>query len=673
MFLKKLFNPIKINSLELPNRVLMNGLHLGLEKDPNSWGAMARFYARRARGDIGLMITGGCSPNEVGKVSKDGFALCNDDEIALHKRITDAVHAEGGRIALQLLHFGRESFHGYLVSASNIRAHNNIFKPRALTHEEILQTIVDYGDATRRAREAGYDAVEILGSQGFLLHQFLSKHINTRKDEWNGDLLQRFRLTREVLDECRRQGGADFPLLFRFPALDLLPVFNDREDAKILLGSVKEAKIDLINIGIGTHESKIQSTSMIVPRAGFASVAKFLKENCGDTPISVSNRINDARLAEELLQAGVGDMVSMGRAFLADPDMLIKAKNAQFNNINTCIACNQACLDRALFGIPTACTVNPICSTEYEMSGLPKATQIKKYAVIGGGIAGMAAATNLAELGHSVDLFEKEDELGGQMRFAAKIDGKQEFLETIRYYTHRMHALHVNIKLGYEVSAEQLRAGQYDNILIATGTIPKTAQIEHDDSVPIMTYEDVLKFDAPVTYPALIIGSGGVAVDVACHLKTRSWWQGQSTGYLRQHITDSELQQMQQADNSAQEVILLQRSAGGLARKVGATTRKSILGKMEALGVHVRKSAKLKHVAAHCATIEYDDGKQEVVHVGSIIVAIGQDPNLQFANSMAQAGIDFAAIGGVNEKLNDAINITTSIQDAFNASLTSLQ
>ncbi|HLO76397.1 MAG TPA: FAD-dependent oxidoreductase [Magnetospirillum sp.] len=664
--LRTLFSPIRLNGLELPNRVFMNGLHLGFEKRPDPFAAMAHFHKVRANGGAGLLLAGGCSPNRVGRPMADGFSIEHDDTISKHRAITQAVHSRGGLIALQLVHFGREAFHRDLVAPSPGRAGNNVFRPAALGEDDILATIADFGQAARRAREAGYDAIEVVGSQGFLLHQFLARHINLRKDGWGGDIDGRMRFARLVLRACRERAGADFPIVFRLPALDLMPGCNGSEDVLAILEMARQERVDMVNVGIGTHESPVPTIALSVPPAGFAAVAHFIKRHAGAMPVAVSNRINDPRLAEALLLEGVADMVAVGRPLLADAEFVGKARANAFDSINTCIACNQSCLDKALFGQEVGCTLNPQCATPGE-GRMEAAARPLNIAVVGAGIAGLTAAATLARRGHRVDVIEQRARLGGQLLLAARIPGKHEFLRTVAHFEDVLPRLGVELRLGRKAEPEALAAQGYDHVFVATGTRPRTLEVPSDGSVAVVGYEDLLRHDLPVAYPVVVVGGGGIALDVSLYLAARPGVMEESERYLRANLPAAEAARLLAgADVRRRQVTILQRSEGKLAPKVGATTRWGLLREIEHLGVAQVKGATLLGLRSGQVHYQHRSGAQAAIPAATVVLAIGQELDRALLDGLERIGLPYTLVGGAGQSGD---NITTSVRSAYEAAV----
>jgi 2,4-dienoyl-CoA reductase (NADPH2) len=507
-----LLSPIDLGPITLPNRVLMGSMHTGLEDLMVHHGKLAAYFAERARGGVGLLVTGGFAPNREGWLLPGGGAMTSRLDAWSHRRVTDAVHREGGRIAMQILHAGRYAYHPLQVSASRVKAPINPFTPRALSERGILRTIEDYGRAAALAREAGYDGVEIMGSEGYLLNQFLCRRVNRRTDAWGGSIENRVRMPVEIVRAVRRHAGDDFLVIYRLSLLDLVEDGNTWDEIVTAARALEAAGVHLLNTGIGWHEARIPTIVASVPRAAFREVTARAKQALR-IPVCASNRINTPEVAEDLLASGDADMVSLARPLLADPDFVRKAAEGRADAINTCIACNQGCLDRAFAMKRATCLVNPRACRETEIV-IRRAARPKRVAVVGAGMAGLAAATTAAERGHDVTLFEAADAIGGQFRMAAAIPGKEEFRETIRYFGKRLEQTGVSLRLGTRVGEGDLGAG-FDEVVVATGVRPRRPPIEGLDHPKVMTYVDVLLHEKPVGDRVAIIGAGGIGVDVA--------------------------------------------------------------------------------------------------------------------------------------------------------------
>ncbi|MBP7582200.1 MAG: FAD-dependent oxidoreductase, partial [Vogesella sp.] len=489
-----LLAPLDLGFTTLKNRVLMGSMHTGLEEAPQGFEKMAAFYAERARGGVGLIVTGGVGPNEEGRVAEGASMLADAAEVPHHRIVTDAVHAAGGKIAMQILHTGRYSFQENLVSASPICAPINFYRPREMSEDDIQRTIADFARCAKLAQDAGYDGVEVMGSEGYLLNQFIAQHTNKRTDGWGGSFENRIRFPLAVLRAVREAVGREFIIIYRLSMLDLVNNGSTWEEVEQLAAEVEKSGANIINTGIGWHEARVPTIATSVPRGGFAWVTKRLMGKVG-IPLITTNRINTPDVAEDILSSGCADMVSMARPFLADPEFVIKAEQGRADEINTCIGCNQACLDHIFQGKLTSCLVNPRACRETELNYVQTDTP-KKLAVVGAGPAGLAFATIAAERGHQVTLFDAGSEIGGQFNVAKKVPGKEEFYETLRYFARRIEITGVTLQLNTRVAAADL-AG-FDEVVLATGIAPRKPPIEGIDHPKVLSYLDVLKYGKPV-------------------------------------------------------------------------------------------------------------------------------------------------------------------------------
>ncbi|EAW9075074.1 NADPH-dependent 2,4-dienoyl-CoA reductase, partial [Salmonella enterica] len=497
-----LFAPLDLGFTTLRNRVLMGSMHTGLEEHSDGAERLAAFYAERARHGVALIVTGGIAPAPSGVVMPGGAMLNDASQLGHHRVVTDAVHAEGGKIALQILHTGRYSYQPHLVAPSAIQAPVNRFTPHELTHNEILQLIDDFAHCAQLAREAGYDGVEVMGSEGYLINEFLTRRTNHRNDEWGGDYDNRMRFAVEVVRAVRQRVGNDFIIIYRLSMLDLVEDGGTFDETVQLAQAVEAAGVTLINTGIGWHEARIPTIATPVPRGAFSWVTRRLK-GLVSVPLIATNRINDPQVAEAILARGDADMVSMARPFLADAEFLAKAQSGRANEINTCIGCNQACLDRIFIGKVTSCLVNPRACHESQMPITP-AIRKKKLAVVGAGPAGLAFAINAASRGHHVTLFDAHNEIGGQFTIARQIPGKEEFYETLRYYRRMIDVTGVTLKLNQQVNAEDLQP--FDEVILACGIEPRRPPIDGIDHPKVLTYLQVLRDKTPVGKRVAIIG-----------------------------------------------------------------------------------------------------------------------------------------------------------------------
>ena len=646
-----LLAPLDLGFTTLKNRVLMGSMHTGLEESEHGFEKMAAFYAERARGGVGLIVTGGVGPNEEGRVAPGASILNDEAEVPHHRIVTDAVHEAGGKIALQILHTGRYSFQENLVSASPICAPINFYRPRELSGDDILRTIADFAECARLARLAGYDGVEVMGSEGYLINQFLARHTNRRTDEWGGSFENRSRFAVETVKAVRRAVGDDFIIIYRLSMLDLVNDGSTWDEVEQLALAIEAAGATIINTGIGWHEARVPTIATMVPRAGFAWVTRRLMGKV-KIPLVTTNRINTPDVAEAVLADGCADMVSMARPFLADPDFVNKAAEGRADAINTCIGCNQACLDHIFQGKLTSCLVNPRACRETELNYTPT-TAPKKLAVVGAGPAGLAFATVAAERGHAVTLFDAAGEIGGQFNVAKKIPGKEEFYETLRYFARRIEETGVTLKLEQRVDADAL-AG-FDEVVLATGIAPRLPAIPGIDHPKVLSYLDVLKYGRPVGARVAIIGAGGIGFDTAEFLTQ----QGGSTSldveaFMQEWGVDMSGQSAgglaasgPQPHASPREVWLLQRKSSKVGEGLGKTT-----------GWIHRESLKMKRVNM-VSGVQYeriDDagltvtvkGETQTLPVDNVIICAGQDPLRELQAPLQAAGKTVHLIGGAD-------------------------
>ncbi|HFS5811206.1 TPA: FAD-dependent oxidoreductase [Citrobacter farmeri] len=644
-----LFAPLDLGFTQLKNRVLMGSMHTGLEEYPDGAERLAAFYAERARHGVALIVTGGIAPAQSG-VGMEGGATLNDArQVSHHRIITDAVHNEGGKIALQILHTGRYSYQPQLVAPSAIQAPINRFTPHALNHEEILQLIEDFARCAQLAREAGYDGVEIMGSEGYLINEFLALRTNQRDDDWGGDYANRMRFAVEVVRAVRQRVGNDFIIIYRLSMLDLVENGGTFAETVQLAQAIEAAGATLINTGIGWHEARIPTIATPVPRGAFSWVTRKLKDHVS-LPLVTTNRINDPQVADEILARGDADMVSMARPFLADAEILSKAQSGRADEINTCIGCNQACLDQIFVGKVTSCLVNPRACHETKMPVVAATTQ-KNLAVVGAGPAGLAFAINAAARGHHVTLFDALGEIGGQFNIAKQIPGKEEFYETLRYYRRMIDVTGVTLKLNHYVAADDLLA--FDEVILASGIEPRRPPIDGIDHPKVLTYLDVLRDKTPVGSRVAIVGCGGIGFDTAMYLSQPGEPTSQSIAdFCVEWGIDTSLQQAgglrpegPHLARSPRQIVMLQRKASkpgeGLGKTTGWIHRTTLLSR----GVKMIPAVsyqKIDDAGLHVVI----GGEARTLEVDNVIICAGQEPRRELAEPLHAAGKTVHVIGG---------------------------
>lgn len=650
-----LLAPLDLGFTTLRNRTLMGSMHTGLEEKPGGFERMAVYFAERARGGVGLMVTGGIAPNAEGGVYSGAAKLSTPGEAANHRIVTKAVHEAGGKICMQILHAGRYAYSPKQVAPSAIQAPINPFKPRELDEEGIEKQIQDFVTCATLAQTAEYDGVEIMGSEGYFINQFLVAHTNHRTDRWGGSYENRMRLPVEIVRRVREAVGPHFIIIYRLSMLDLIEGGSTWEEVVQLAQAIERSGATLINTGIGWHEARIPTIATKVPRAAFAKVTAKMRGSVS-IPLITTNRINTPEVAEQVLAEGDADMVSMARPFLADPEFVNKAAAGRGDEINTCIGCNQACLDHTFGGKLTSCLVNPRACHETELNYLP-VTQVRKIAVIGAGPAGLAAATVAAQRGHDVTLFESASEIGGQFNIAKRIPGKEEFFETLRYFGRKIQTTGVNLRLNTRITVDDLLGKGYDDVILATGIAPRTAAIPGVDNPKVLSYLDVILGHKPVGKSVAVIGAGGIGFDVSEYLVH----QGVATSLDREafwdewgidtHLTArggvAGIKPHPHAP--ARQVFLLQRKATKVGDGLGKTTgwihrtglknkQVQMLNSVEYLkiddaGLHIRIGA---------------EGEEKLLPVDNVVICAGQDPLRELYDGLQAAGQSVHLIGGAD-------------------------
>ncbi|MEU7110505.1 NADPH-dependent 2,4-dienoyl-CoA reductase [Streptomyces sp. NPDC046182] len=644
-----LLSPLDLGFTTLPNRVLMGSMHVGLEETENGFERMAAFYAERARGGVGLIVTGGIAPNEAGRPWDGGAKLSTEDEVAEHKLITDAVHGEGGRIAMQILHFGRYAYHPELVAPSAIQAPISPFVPNELTDAEVEQTVEDYARCAELAKAAGYDGVEVMGSEGYLINEFIAAATNHRTDRWGGSYENRVRFPLEIVRRIRERVGEDFIVIYRLSMLDLVPGGSTLEEVVSLAKEIEAAGATIINTGIGWHEARIPTIATSVPRGAYTWVTKKLMGSV-NIPLVTSNRINTPEVAERILAEGRADIVSMARPFLADPDFVAKAAADRADTINTCIGCNQACLDHTFSLKITSCLVNPRACHETELV-LSPTRLAKRLAVVGAGPAGLAFSVSAAERGHSVTLFDAAGEIGGQLNIAKRVPGKEEFDETLRYFRTQLAERGVDVRLNTTVTAGDLDG--YDEVVVATGVTPRTPEIEGVDHPSVLSYLDVLRDGAEVGERVAIVGAGGIGFDVAEFLTDGGEGASQDPEtYFKQWGVDTSYEtrgglRAPERPRPPRQVHLLQRKTTKVGAGLGKTTGWIHRAEMKHRGVTMVAGATYERIDDDGLHITVD-GEPQTVPVDTVVLCTGQEPRRGLYEELIAAGRTAHLIGGAD-------------------------
>ncbi|WP_422359410.1 FAD-dependent oxidoreductase [Reichenbachiella sp.] len=647
-----LFAPLDLGFTTLKNRSLMGSMHTGLEETKNGYERMATYFGERAKGGVGLIVTGGVSPNRQGWVAPFSARMTKTIHAKKHRVVTERVHEYDGKICMQILHAGRYGYHPLNVAPSAIKSPITPFKPFALSERGIRNTISDFARCASLAKEAGYDGVEVMGSEGYLINQFIAQHTNKRNDQWGGSYENRMRFPIEIVKAVRQAVGEDFIIIYRLSMLDLIPQGSEWSEVVQLAKEIEKAGATIINTGIGWHEARIPTIATMVPRGAFTWVTKKMKGEV-DIPLITTNRINKPDVAEKILANGDADMVSMARPFLADADLIVKSEQGREDEINTCIGCNQACLDHVFKNQLSTCLVNPRACKETELNYLPALAK-KKVAVVGAGPAGLAYSTIAAERGHEVTLYEASSEIGGQFNMAKKIPGKEEFYETLRYFNKRIQLTGVNLQLNTKVDAKQLAAEGYDQVIVATGVNPRNPGIDGQDHPKVLSYIDVLKHEKQVGDKVAIIGAGGIGFDVAEYLSQ----EGESPSlniedFMHEWGVDIKNEQRgglvePEMPKAKREITMLQRSESKMGARLGKTTgwihRTTLKHKQVKMITHVTYN-KIDDEGLH---ITIKGKEQQVLPVDHVILCAGQLPENSLVSELENEGINVAKIGGAD-------------------------
>ncbi|WP_046744821.1 NADPH-dependent 2,4-dienoyl-CoA reductase [Kordia zhangzhouensis] len=648
-----IFEPLDLGFTQLKNRVLMGSMHTGLEEEKHGFERLAAFYAERAKGGVGLIVTGGMAPSVRGWLTPFSSRMSTKRHAKKHRVITEAVHKNGGKICMQILHAGRYGHHPLNVAPSAIKSPITPFKPSKLSDGGIRRTIKSFANSASLAKLAGYDGVEIMGSEGYLINQFVVEHTNKRADEWGGNYANRMKFAVQTVKAVREAVGTKFIIIYRLSMLDLIEKGSTWEEVVLLAKAIEKAGATIINTGIGWHEARIPTIATSVPRAAFTWITERMKKEV-NIPLVTSNRINMPSVAEKILAEGHADMISMARPFLADADWVNKAAAAKEDEINTCIACNQACLDHIFKQKVASCLVNPRACHETEFDYSPAKIK-KKIAVIGAGPAGLAAATISAQRGHDVTLFDDHQEIGGQFNIAKQIPGKEEFYETIRYFNKQIELHNVTLKLGKRVNADELLRDDFAEVILATGIKPRTPKIEGIEHKKVLSYIDVLKHKKPVGNRVAVIGAGGIGFDVSEYLSH----EGESTSqnidaWLEEWGIDKSLKARGGIENmkpnfheSSREIFMFKRSKGKFGGNLGKTTgwiHRANLKKKKVNFIGEVQYTKIDDEGLHYTQNE----ETHVLHVDNIVICAGQTPLKELLAPLQAKGMTVHVIGGAD-------------------------
>ncbi|MCJ8319221.1 MAG: NADPH-dependent 2,4-dienoyl-CoA reductase [Colwellia sp.] len=646
-----LLAPLDLGFTTLANRTLMGSMHTGLEEEKHGFEKLAAFYEARAKGGVGLIVTGGISPNARGRLAPFGCELSKFWHVNKHKAITDAVHKYDTKICVQLLHAGRYSYHPFSVSASKVKSPINPFTPSAMSVRQIKSTIKDFAHSSKLAAKAGYDGVEIMGSEGYLINQFSCVKVNKRSDEWGGPIENRMRLAVDIVKAVRKKVGEKFIIIFRLSMLDLVEGGNSWQDVVTMGKAVEAAGATLINTGIGWHEARVPTIATSVPRAAFTWVTEKMKSELS-IPLVTTNRINTPEIAEQVLANGHADMVSMARPFLADENFVNKAAADKSDEINTCIGCNQACLDHVFKQQRASCLVNPAACYETELT-FEKTNNSKSIAVVGAGPAGLAFSVYAAQRGHKVELFDRMSEIGGQFNFAKQVPGKEEFFETLRYFNKQIELLNITVNLNSEQSAAQLAAQGFDEVVLATGIKPRDLAIKGINNPIVKSYLQVLRDKEEIGKKVAIIGAGGIGFDVATFLSEEKSLTTDVDAWLKEWGVDKTFKNngalsKEHVDHQPfREISLLQRKTTKVGAGLGKTTGWIHRATLAKNGVKMIKGVSYKAVTDEGLLIEVD-GKEQMINVDNVIICAGQEPNRDLYQELIDADVSTHLIGGAD-------------------------
>jgi len=646
-----LLAPLDLGFTTLKNRTLMGSMHTGLEEEKNGFEKLAAFYEERAKGGVGLIVTGGISPNTRGRLAPFGCEMSRFWHVGKHRQVTAAVHKHDSKICLQLLHAGRYSYHPFNVSASKVKSPINPFTPKEMSVRQIKSTIKDFAYSAKLAAKAGYDGVEIMGSEGYLINQFSCKRVNKRTDEWGGSIENRMRLATEIIKAVRESAGEKFIIIFRLSMLDLVEGGNTWEEVVTMAKGVEKAGATIINTGIGWHEARVPTIATSVPRAAFTWITERMKKEV-TVPLVTTNRINTPEIAEKVLSEGHADMVSMARPFLADPHFVNKAAENKSDEINTCIGCNQACLDHVFKQQRASCLVNPFACYETELKIEPSHNR-KKIAVVGAGPAGLAFSVYASEKGHQVTLFDRASEIGGQFNFAKQVPGKEEFYETLRYFKKQLELAQVNVELNSEQTPESLAEAGFDDVVLATGIVPRKLDIPGIDHAKVKSYLQVLRDKDPIGEKVAIIGAGGIGFDVACflaeedsHVNEPDVWL-KSWGVDKAYENNGALLAEPEHTPTKREIFLLQRKTSKVGAGLGKTTGWIHRATLQKNNVSMIPGVSYKKIDDAGLHMEIN-GKPELLEVDNVIVCAGQESERSLQASLQEKGVSVHLIGGAD-------------------------